>query len=227
MIGNLIAQRQPEALELARKIVDGHVLTDSGLTTILAQALVDEAATYEDRRLAFMHPSILCANGEYYDFTDPDAFSWDIEVIAAGLRAPRFTAQTRSLGTYSILQHSVLASYIVPKGFELEALLHDAQESVLGDKATPFKILLPDYKHYEDAAERAVRRKYGLPETMSREVKHADVVMLATEKRDIMPNPEDEWEMLRDIKPLDFPIEVWDVEHARKVFLDRFADLTA
>uniref|UniRef100_A0AB74UMK0 HD superfamily hydrolase n=1 Tax=Caulobacter phage BL57 TaxID=3348355 RepID=A0AB74UMK0_9VIRU len=227
MIGNLLAQRQPEALDIARKIVDGSILTDNALATILAQALVDEAATYEDRRLAFMHPSILCANGEYYDFTDPDSFSWDIEVIAAGLRAPRFTAQTRSKGTYSILQHSVLASYNVPKGFELEALLHDAQESVLGDKATPFKILLPDYKHYEDLAERAVRRRYGLPETMSPEVKHADLVMLATEKRDIMPNPEDEWEMLKAVKPSEYPIEVWDVEHARKVFLARFADLTA
>ncbi|AFU86540.1 deoxyribonucleoside 5' monophosphate phosphatase [Caulobacter phage CcrRogue] len=226
MTFNLVNQREYEALTYAKIVADGGVLAESEVR-VLANALLREEARYEDRRLAFMHPSILCANGEYYDFTNPDAFSWDIQVIAAGLRAPRFTAQTRSKGTYSIAQHSLLASYIVPKGFELEALLHDAQESVLGDKATPFKILLPDYKHYEDIAEASVRRRYGLPPTMSPEVKHADLVMLATEKRDIMPNPEDEWAMLKGVETLPFEIEVWDVERARDAFIARFADLTA
>ena len=68
---------------------------------------------------------ILTFSGRHIDFLHPVPDEIRIGDIARGLsRACRFAGQTRTF--YSVAQHSVLASRIVPEAFALEALLHEA-----------------------------------------------------------------------------------------------------
>ncbi|SQC88202.1 Uncharacterised protein [Klebsiella pneumoniae] len=119
-----------------------------------------------------------------------------IEDIALALsNLCRFTGHLDEF--YSVAQHSVLASYLVPSEFALEALLHDASEAYCNDIAAPLKALLPDYRGIEKWVEGLISQKFGTPETISPEVKQADLIMLATERRDLFIDDDTEWAILR------------------------------
>ncbi|USN14303.1 hypothetical protein KABACHOK_04900 [Brevundimonas phage vB_BpoS-Kabachok] len=181
-----------------------------------------------------MYPSIQLASGVYFDFLNPCDTPLSIEDIAAGLsRLCRFTGQLGDHvpydAIYTIAQHSVLASENCEPGHELAALLHDGAESVIGDMSSPLKQLLPCYKTVEARVENCIFTTFGVPTTLSPEVKAIDLVMLATEKRDLMPRRADDdavWTMLRDVEPLPFTIEPWSPLEARLRFLHRYAYLT-
>lgn len=175
-----------------------------------------------------MHPSIQLASGDYFDFLDPDSTPLDPRDIAHGLsRICRYTGHVRALH-YSVAQHTVIASRNCDKAYAFEVLMHDAAESVIGDIASPLKQLLPDYKVIEARVERSILTPYGLPVPMSDECKRIDLVMLATEKRDLMANDEGAtgtWEVLRHYQPLPERIFPWDAEYARMSWLRRFNEL--
>lgn len=63
--------------------------------------------------------------------------------------------------------------------------MHDATEAYCQDIPAPLKRLLPDYKRMEEKIDAVIREKYGLPPVMSTPVKYADLIMLATERRDL------------------------------------------
>ncbi|MBB9196718.1 5'-deoxynucleotidase, partial [Escherichia coli] len=86
---------------------------------------------------------------------------------------------------YSVAQHAVLCSQLVPQELAFEALMHDATEAYCQDIPAPLKRLLPDYKRMEEKIDAVIREKYGLPQAMSTPVKYADLIMLATERRDL------------------------------------------
>ena len=131
---------------------------------------------------------ITTITGKHIDFANitPDQFC--IKDIAAGLsNTCRFTGQLANF--YSVAQHSVYVSQIVPPEYALEALLHDATEAYMGDITSPLKAMLPDYKAIEKRVDAAIREKFGLPPVMTIDVHHADLVMLATERRDFEISP--------------------------------------
>ena len=88
---------------------------------------------------------------------------------------------------YSVAQHSVLCSRIVPPELAIEALLHDAAEAYIKDIPTPLKRQLPDYKEIEARFDWVIRVHFGLPEIPSPAVKEADNILLVTEVRDLFP----------------------------------------
>lgn len=178
-----------------------------------------------------MHPSIQLASGAYFDFLEPWKTPISIEDIAAGLsRVCRFTGQLALSPeeVYVVAQHVVLASENCEPGFELDALMHDASESVANDMASPLKQLLPCYKQVEERIEENFAGLFGLIFPMPPQVKAIDLVMLATEKRDIMPkvDNDEKWGLLENVTPLPFTIRPWSHAEAYWRFLHRFHYLT-
>lgn len=162
--------------------------------------------------------------GKALHFNNPTKKEICIEDIAHALsRICRFNGHTEN--HYSVAQHSVYVSQLVPPGDRLAALLHDATESYIGDMVSPLKKLIPDFSAYEDRLWAVIAGKYHIPKDLPASVKAADLVMLAVECRDLMNGDPVEW----GIKPAPDnipPIVCWDAETAKRHFMDRFNELT-
>lgn len=147
-------------------------------------------------------PYILTASGGRFYFLAPGLSDIKIEDIAHALsNICRFGGHVRQF--YSVAQHSVFVSNIVAPKHALAGLLHDAAEAYIVDVSSPLKSLLRDYKRIERHIERAVRAHFGIPLVMHKEVKHADRVALATERRDLMPYDSQPWPCLRGVAAWD------------------------
>lgn len=143
-----------------------------------------------------------------------------LEDIARGLsRINRFNGQTTE--PYSVAQHSIIVASLVPERLKLAALLHDAAEYATGDLVSPFKAMLPAMKQIERRIEDAIYAKFGvvINDYDKKIIKAADLVALATEKRDLMPHSVEAWEIIRGVIPLDTVIEPWDHKTAFSEFL--------
>lgn len=155
----------------------------------------------------------------------------NLEDIAHGLAYQcRFNGQTRVF--YSVAQHSLMVASVLPAPLHRAALLHDAAEAYLGDVVKPLKRLLPDFARIEDGVTALIAQAFGVdfgsgdaqaPETrraIHRAIKHADMVALATEKRDLMPHSTEAWSYLEGIDPLPQPIAPLAPHEAKQAFLD-------
>lgn len=169
-------------------------------------------------------PTILLASGEYFDFLDPASCQFDIRDIAHGLsHICRFAGHCREF--YSVAQHSVYVSHIVPPEHAFAGLMHDAAEAFVGDVAKPLKDLLGEYRDIERSVEEALLARFGLKLPLHQSVKEADVVMLATEQQQLMRN-RDDWEYTRGRQPADIVIRPLPPTSARDLFLERYWELT-
>lgn len=74
------------------------------------------------------------------DGADLRAYKFDAEEIARALsKTCRFNGQLPGDFFYSVAEHSVLLSFLVPPEFAKHALLHDAAEAYVGDIIRPVK----------------------------------------------------------------------------------------
>jgi uncharacterized protein len=174
-----------------------------------------------------MRPDILTIGGKYFNFLTPGQSEFGIAEIAHALsHLCRYNGHTGTF--YSVAQHSVYVSYLVPPEHALAGLLHDAAEAFIGDMVAPLKRLLPDYRALEKRVEAAVLERFGLPAVQPQCVKDADMVMLATEQRDLLPAHDDEWEWERlGYRPMAIKVIPVSAGVARTQFLARFQELTA
>lgn len=128
-------------------------------------------------------------------------------------------------GIYSVAQHSVLVSRVVPPEFALEGLLHDAAEAYVGDMVKPLKTMLEDYQAIEKIVDRAIRRKWDLPRKISKEVKEADRRVFATEVKTLVPSWQGKTPWQATLDPFDFEVQVVTPKRARDLFLQRYEEL--
>lgn len=172
--------------------------------------------------------SILTGSGRDYDFLNPSMEGLKVADLARSIsRLCRFTGHCARF--YSVAEHSVWVSHLVPKALARQALVHDLHEALVGDVSSPLKRLLRDYKAIEQAAWEQVAALCGVPAEVHPDVKRADLMMLAIERRHLMPYNTEAWAILDGIPDLsdDHPgLELGvDPDQAFHRFMDRYASL--
>lgn len=173
-------------------------------------------------------PFIELRSGRRFTPLDPVAADICIDDVAHALSHQcRFSGHTRV--HYSVAEHSVRVSELVEvwgcsRYTQLWALLHDASEAFLVDLPQPLKAhetLGPAYRAAEAKVMEAVCDRFGLAHAEPPKVREADMVLLATEARDLMPFRPEHWSKLTHA-PLPDTLVPWMPEIARHNFIARF-----
>ncbi|PAL23564.1 phosphohydrolase [Sphingopyxis sp. GW247-27LB] len=124
---------------------------------------------------------------------------------------------------YSVAEHSVLVSLVVPPEHALQALLHDATEAYLVDVPRPIKKYLGGYHEMEDVLWRVIAERFGVPEELHPSIKEADNAVLLAEAQQIMGSPPAPWQI--EGEPADVTVECLVPSAAKTRFAARFAEL--
>lgn len=166
--------------------------------------------------------AILLPSGFVLDLLAPDATGLPIADIALCLASqPRWGGAARPW--YSVAEHSVMASKLVAPELAYAALMHDCEE-FLGDWPSPVKIMLGrDFvRERMLPVKDALRRRFGFQDEVAA-IKHADLVCMATELRDLLPPAWVDWGHL----PPPHPDRIVPVgpERAYALFLERYEAL--
>lgn len=182
---------------------------------------------------------ILTRTGAQVDLEVFSPASLSVLDVAASLsKINRFNGHSSRL--YSVAEHSLHVVTVMERelritdpGALLAGLLHDAHEAWVGDVSTPMKSLLGEnWATVEGRAQRSVLKRFGAVDHYilnHREIKLADLTMLATERRDLMPAGGPQWAVLRGIEPLAWfdltEFDGMDPDDWRDAFIERFSEL--
>ncbi|WOF44284.1 hypothetical protein KNJ79_04975 [Sphingopyxis indica] len=130
---------------------------------------------------------------------------------------------------YSIAQHAVNVSRLVPDDLAFTGLMHDTSEAFTNDITTPLKVALPAFKDLEVSIETEMARQFGFQFPLPPEVKLADLQMLKVEKELIKQDFSD-WEVLHGVEdpPLDdLCLDPLTPDQAYELFMERFYELAS
>lgn len=157
--------------------------------------------------------AILIHSGILFDVFNPNEENIKIEDIAHSLsNVCRYGGHSPKF--YSVAQHCVICSYEEGTTKEkMEFLLHDASEAYLADMPRPIKRNMPNYVEMEDNLLALIFKKFELNFPLSERVHEVDDNVLAYEYRSFFE--------IHD-KNFDF----WTPEYSKKMFLDRYNELT-
>jgi len=172
-------------------------------------------------------------SGRRMDLLNPDPDQIDIEDIAHQLGIiPRFTGATRF--PYSVAQHSLYVSMLVPDHLKLPALLHDAHEPYIGDLSTPLKNCLGGGGVEEwrgpvsvitGNIDLAIRMRFSLEPLDGfgyYEIKRADMQAMSDERAFLKPNSTSNWEEYGLPPPAGGISVVLNWHEAKQAFLQQF-----
>lgn len=186
----------------------------------------EQAKNYQDsnpeRKGLWIHTN---SGKQFYAF-DPHPDDIDIGDIAQGLALTcRYSGQCDDF--YSVAQHSVIVSYLVPKEYALAGLLHDAPEAYITDIPRPIKHMLNEnnnmFSNMEAAIYKAIAQKFGIQETVPDEV-HAIDYHIVADEANVLFTPPPEWS--KWYEPLGVEIKpFWEWSLAKEIFLKRFMEL--
>jgi hypothetical protein len=169
---------------------------------------------------------MLTYTGKVYWPADPSADDVCIEDIAHGLSMLcRYCGQCQFF--YSVAEHSVYVSRLVPQRLALEGLLHDAAEAYCSDIVRPLKKALLDYQQFERLNDEVIRWKFGLPHEEHPVVKDVDTRLLVNEYAALFP-PLPRATHLESLIPFpNIAIHGWAPGQAERLFLAQFKELYA
>lgn len=147
-------------------------------------------------------PWLQLHDGSQWFADAPRSHDYKVEVIAHALsQQTRFAGHT--LWPYSVLHHSILVGIEVARHTHDQALIraalsHDFAEFVCVDLPAPIKRMpqLAGYRTLIADVEKAIAQHLELGAYLDHQlIRHADLVLLSTEKRDVLgPSPHDgEW----------------------------------
>lgn len=164
-------------------------------------------------------PYITTISGTKFYFLNPDPDTIDIEDIAYALsNLCRYTGHVRKF--YSVAEHCVHVSNLLPPNLALDGLLHDAAEAYLNDLASPVKQFLPDYKKMEANLYAAIAEKFNICAPEDVLVKEADTIQLHTEAMQLLPSGDGNW--ADPLQAIGFEPYGWLPREGKKHFLDRY-----
>ena len=214
--------RQGLVAELVRRIPE--LAQDSAINSEMVLARLLEE--YESQHAA---PNtggwIQTFTGRAVTIMDPQPDQICIEDIAHALAyTNRFGGHGREF--YSIAQHSLFVCDLVPAPLAYEGLMHDAPEAYLGDCVHPFKCNLRDYLAAEAVMQKCISVVFGIPTVGNPLVKRADLIALATERRDLHVPPPRPWNIDKmHIIPDHQPLCPLPPKLAEEAFLQRYREL--
>lgn len=169
--------------------------------------------------------------GKQFFWDDIERNVFDIRDIAHALSMNcRWTGHVREF--YSVAQHSVHVARNVPVQHRLAALLHDATEAYVHDTPSPLKWYLKEkgftqFAELEQRVDQALWKWFKLDWPRDPLIKEADLRMLATEHRDLMPKDTNGYgdeakERKYMVEPYPWHIDPWPPKVAETVFLHTF-----
>jgi len=186
-------------------------------------------------------------SGRRLDILDPSPIDVELSDIAHGLaRVARWNGQTLGDYPFSVAQHSVLVLELfrahnpdADGKAQLQALLHDAPEYVMGDIISPFKAAMGgNYKDVENRLLGAIHLRFSLPaiptaaitkliKKADREAAFFEAIHLAgfeeTEGRRLFGEPS---LPAFDVEAFDRLIRPWPTREAHDRFIEVFEAIT-
>lgn len=165
------------------------------------------------------------AMGQKFYPTEPRAEDISIHDIAHALsNICRFGGHVRRF--YSVAQHSIFVSGLLPIRLKMAGLLHDATEAYLGDMVAPLKLQIPEFKRVEQQMEKVIEKRFSLHGLHDPVIKSADLLALKVE-RDMLLNNRFTWPVdLEEFSPelnlhTPFPSE-YTPQEAERAFLEMY-----
>lgn len=163
------------------------------------------------------------ASGRAYYPGAPLAGDVNIDDIAQALsKLCRFGGHCKRF--YSVAEHSVLVSQVVPERYALQALLHDATEAYVVDLPRPLKHQLPAYMDIEARNWSVIAEHFNLPYDLHPTVKAADDAVLLAEKAALLGDSPMPWNVPGE--PADVFIQGLAPRAAYWEFMNRYFALT-
>lgn len=166
-------------------------------------------------------------SGATFNYNKPEESNVTIDDIASAVsNICRFSGHLPRF--YSVAQHLVNTSRIVPPEHAFTALMHDTAEAFTNDLPTPLKWAFPIFKELETNIEAAMSAKFGFQFPYPKLIKEADTNMLILEKlyvkEDTSVWPNYEGIEVDHLVPL-VSLESWQPRRAKREFLERYEEL--
>jgi hypothetical protein len=154
-------------------------------------------------------------SGKKVDFYRPVMSMISLEDIAHALsHICRFNGHVHKF--YSVAEHSVLLSKLVPEEYALSALFHDAAEAYIGD-TRPMRSQITGLEEVEARFNSLIVDKFGLKILLDcDEIAHADKRMLVTERPELD---------IPGVEPFHIHLNHWSPSDARAAFMMRYFEL--